>query len=484
MPSIESSSILPQEFGEECGVFGIVTPKNNSSQYTRLGLANLQHRGQAGSGIVSADGDRLHKVTGPGLVMQTFQDEFPFDMDLPGEISAGHTRYPTSQARKSPNLHLQPITDEKMRVAFAHNGNIADTSPLESFLDEKGIDHRGLNDSEMMHAGVTYFVAKGASLGEAVQKTAPYFKGSYSALFADKNMLVAIRDPKGIRPLSIGRKNGGYAVSSETCAFNSLEIEAIRDVMPGEMAIIGKNGIHSEQLERGEQRLDIFEYIYFARPDSEIFGQSVASVRKRLGANLANEMHSQHIQADMVIGVPNSGIPSAIGFSQESGVPYDEGIVKNLYVGRTFIEGATREEKVRLKLNPIRQILEGKDVIVVDDSIVRGTTSKALVEMLRRNGVRSLHLAIPCAEVIFPDFYGIDTPRQEELFSYKHKTAEEKRLALNVDSLNFLSYEGMIDAMRLPEEIFSTSAFSGDYPIDIGKRASEVDWARRTNGRF
>ncbi len=477
--SKENSLLLP-ELREKCGVFGMITPGEDAFPYVRLGLANLQHRGQTGSGIATSDGSHLHHKSGEGYVMQTFQDDFDYRTNLPGEIAEGHTSYPTSRASKDKRVHLQPVMDEGGLVAFAHNGNLADTSKLERFMDKKGIPNNGYNDSEMMQAGVAYEMKKGAPLEEAVAKMTPHFTGSYSALFMDKSKIVAIRDPRGIRPLSIGSQNGSYAFSSETCAFSSLGISHVRDVSPGEMVILDGNRIRSEILEKGKQKLDIFELIYFARPDSELLGQSVKMVRERLGINLAREMKAKNIDADIVIGVPNSGIPSAIGFAHEADIKYDEAIIKNLYVGRTFIgDDETREANINLKLNPIRAALQDKDVIVVDDSIVRGKTSIALVKMLRRNGVRRLHLAIPSPEVLYPDFYGIDTPRQEELFAYMHKTPKERELALGVDSLTYLSYQGMIDATGLSEKMFSTSAFTGKYPIDIGKWKSKVDWSQR-----
>lgn len=409
---------------------------------------------------------------------------------MPGGISIGHTRYGTSGG----NYHVQPVLSEDGLFASAHNGNIPDTTKLEEFLDEKNISNPGFNDSEMMHAGIEYYIKKGAPLEEAVEKAFPLFTGAWSLVMMDKEKLVAARDPKGIRPLSIGKGHHGYVVSSETGAFGPLEVTFKRDVHPGEMVVIDHNGMRSVELAEGEQHLDVFEFVYFARPDSYLLKQNVEIARQRMGKRIAQEMANwdKQVKADVVIGIPASGLSAARGFAEESGIPLDEGaIVKNNFMMRTFItpesdghknngrsiiakHRSDRAQSIRMKLNPIRELIEGKRVIAIDDSIVRGNTYRTIGEILRDAGAREVHMISSSPEVYYPDFYGIDTPQQSELFANQHKTNEERRLALSADSLHYLSYEGMIEAIGIPEDQLSTSSFSGIYPADIGKRTLEI----------
>lgn len=492
MSSPENHRLLPVELNEKCGVFGAFFPDVNSAPYSMLGLISLQHRGQESAGIVSSDGEKLNFHKGKGLVLQVFNEDFDFD-SLPGGISIGHTRYGTSGDK----THFQPVVGSSEKFALAHNGNLPDTSKLEEFLDEKCIPNPGLNDSELMHAGVEYYLNKGTPLEEAIEKASPLFTGAWSLVMMNNEKLVAARDPKGIRPLSIGKGHHGYAFSSETCAFGPLDISHIRDVLPGEMVIVDHNGMRSVELSRGEQKLDVFEFVYFAKPDSYLLGQNVEMVRRKMGKRLAQEMSDweKPIRADIVMGVPDSGLSAARGFSDESGIHREEGFVKNRYMGRTFInpeentvnngrailarEKSTRSQNVKMKLSVLSEFVKDKRVIVIDDSIVRGNTYRTVGQILRDAGAREIHVVVSSPPVYYPDFYGIDTPEQCELFANQHKTLEEMRIALGADSLHYISYEGLTESIGVPEELLSTSAFSGIYPVDIGKRTQEVQKINR-----
>lgn len=499
MLSPENNRILPPELKEKCGVFGTFYPQIDSSPYTELGLVGLQHRGQESAGIVSSDGGKkLAAQRGDGLVYQVFPGNYDYG-NLPGGISIGHTKYGTSRVMDGANCHLQPVVGKLGKFALSHNGNLPDTTALYDFFEQKGIPNPGYNDSEMMHAGIEYYIRKGAPLEEAIEKASPLFTGAWSLVMMDKEKLVAARDPKGIRPLSIGKGHDGYAFSSETCAFKPLDINPIRDVAPGEMIIVDHNGMRSVELAKGEQHLDVFEFVYFAKPDSYLLGQNVEIVRERMGKIAATEMLNwdKPIKADVVIGTPASGSSAARGFANESGIPIAEGaIVKNNFALRTFQKPEVKEntnntrsnrtkeiseraKSIMMKLSIIPEKVKDLRVIVMDDSIVRGNTYRIVGELLRDAGAREVHMISSSPEVYYPDFYGIDTPEQGKLFANIHKTPEERRIALSADSLHYLSYKGMIEAIGVPEEMLSTSAFSGNYPVDIGKRAQEVERVNR-----
>src|SRR3989338_1335812 len=466
-----------KEFGEKCAVFGLYNRSDHLEvgRITADGLHALQHRGQEGSGIATSDGSTISIHKRKGLVKQVYDDEDPasFNFDLlPGNMAIGHNRYATS-SKKSSDCHLQPVIDTEKKLTLVHNGNLPDTEKVEKFLETYGINTSDLNDSEMMHAAILHFKNIGASLDEAVVKAIPLFKGAFSLLAMDNKQIVVARDERGLRPFSIGALNGGYVFSSETCALDAIGARYIRDINPGEMITANENGLRSFEHSRGEQRLDIFEFIYFARPDSVLLGKSVLVAMKNLGEMTAKE--TSYNNADIIIDVPDSGTPGAIGYAQESGIPYEEGLIKNRYTGRTFQRPGQdrRVSEVLQKLNPVREVLHNKRVIVVDDSIVRGTTSRELVRMLRNAGARKIHMRITSPPVKFPDYYGIDTPDQRALIG-AHKSVSEICEYIGADSLEFLSYDGMISAIGLPESMLSTSCFTGDYPIDIGKRREEI----------
>lgn len=453
---------------EKCAVFGIFGPNNEAARVTYYGLWALQHRGQESSGISSSDGKKIYRHASNGLVANVYREE---DLDnLPGNVAIGHNRYATSgDARENYN---QPIINLDKTFAFAHNGNLPDTSSLVKFLQKNKVKTAKLNDSHMMAVAIDIFIAKGQPLEQAIKSAYPLFQGVFSAVAMDTTQLIAFRDHCGIRPLSIGKMGDSYVVSSETCAFETIGAKYIRDVLPGEMVIIDKNGIKSEQIVPGTQKLDIFEFVYFARPDSILLGQRVNSVRQRFGAEIAKE---HKVSADVVIPVPDSSIPAAIGYAEASGIPFDMGLVKNRYIHRTFIQPTAemRKRDVKMKLNPVNESIAGKRVVLVDDSIVRGTTMRQVVHMIREAGAKELHVVISCPPVKYPDFYGINTPEQDDLISSR-LSVEEICKYIGADSLHFLSYAGMIRATKLPQNVFSMSCFNGIYPIDIGNAAKKV----------
>lgn len=458
---------VDHRFSEKCAVFGIYGSEA-AARTTYFGLWALQHRGQEGSGIVSSDGTKLHRFADFGLVAHVYEES---DLtNLPGKIAIGHNRYATSG--ESSGDFLQPFLDEDCEFAIAHNGNLPDTTKLQEFLTSNDIDHKDLNDSQMMYKAICHYMSKGASLADAITQAYPLFTGVFSCVAMDKDQLIAFRDHCGVRPLSIGQlSDEGYVISSETCAFETIGAKYVRDVEPGEMVVVNKDGITSHQLAKPNPKFDIFEYVYFARPDSVIMGKSVSTVREDLGKNMAEEFG---IEADVVIPVPDSSVPAALGYSEKSGIKFSMGLVKNRYINRTFIQPTQelRKRDVQMKLNPVVDMIKGKRVILVDDSIVRGTTMRQVVDMLRSAGALEVHLAISSPPIRYPDFYGINTPRQGELIA-SHMTVEEMSENLGCDSLHFLSIDGMVSATGLPKDRFSLSFFDGIYPVDIGVRSKE-----------
>ena len=393
-------------------------------------------------------------------------------------MAIGHNRYATSGGFW--DKHAQPIlvsVGGGKQIAVAHNGNLPSTKKIEQFLRMKKISYQEKNDSEMIAQAIGCFVSEGNSLEEAIRKAYPLFTGVFCLLVMDEEKIVAVRDSFGIRPLVLGKLNGGFIVASETCALDIVGAEFMREVKPGEMVIISDSGLKPVQIEKGNQKLDTFEYVYFARPDSILMGKSVDQVRKNLGIELAKEFR---IKADIVIPVPDSAIPAAMGYSRQSGIPFEMGLIKNRYIHRTFIspEEHTRHRIVQLKLNPMKHVLQGKKVIVIDDSIVRGTTSKQIIKMIRNAGAKEVHLLVSSPPVKFPDFYGINTPDQKELIAAFKKIPEIEK-ELGVDSIHYLSLKGLIRAIGLPEDVLCTSCFTGNYPVDIGERATEVDFSIR-----
>lgn len=447
---------------EECGIFGVYN-HSEASNLAYLGLYALQHRGQEGAGICSSDGKHLHIEKSMGLVADIFTEKRL--KRLPGHIAIGHNRYST--AGSSVLKNVQPIVANFAlgSLAIAHNGNLVNAAELKKELEQEGAIFQSTSDSEVVVHLIAH--ANGDDPYERIIQALDRVIGAFSILILREKELIAVRDPYGVRPMCLGTVDGAYVVASETCALDLINATYIRDIEPGEMLIIGENGLKSARASASVRRAHcIFEFIYFSRPDSCIFGhQNVNEMRKEFGRQLAREALPE---ADIVIPVPDSGVPAAIGFSEESGIHFDFGLIRNHYIGRTFIEPkqSIRHFGVKIKLNPVKKLLEGKRVIVVDDSIVRGTTSKKIVKMLREvGGAKEVHLRISSPPTIGPCFYGIDTPTRQELIASTHMT-EEIRKYVTADSLSYLSIEGLRKIVP-DSENFCTACFDNNYPISF-----------------
>lgn len=466
--------LIDMQLTEKCAVFGIFGPEHKqqtgleAARLTFYGLWSLQHRGQESSGIASTDGDRIFRHAANGLVSTVYREE---DIEqLPGHIAIGHNRYSTSGG--ADECYNQPFVDHKRQFAFAHNGNLPDTTVLEDFLNERHVNLKQMNDSGMMTAAIGVYLDEGQTLSQAIQSAWPLFTGVFSAVVMGPDRLIAFRDECGVRPLSLAKLDDGYCVSSETCAFDTVGAEMVRDIEPGELIEISQSGVKSTQVKKPNPRLDIFEMVYFARPDSLLNGKRVGLIRQEFGVEMAKEFP---LDADVIVPVPESGIPAAQGYSMKTGVPFEMALIKNRYIHRTFIRptAALRERDLKMKLNPVTELLKGQRVVLVDDSIVRGTTMRHLVQMVFEAGAKEVHLIITCPPVKYPDFYGINTPRQNELMA-AYMTVDEIRDHVGATSLHFLSFDGMVRATGLRADQLTTSCFNGDYPISIGKRAKEI----------
>lgn len=446
---------------ECCGIFGIFAPGCDVTRLTTYALYALQHRGQESAGIACSDGEKLHLRKGPGLVSELLP-KFKDLEAMPAISAIGHVRYSTTGDTRPENAQPLLISYRHGSLAVAHNGNLVNGEELRERLEKEGSIFQTTTDSEL----ITHLVARYGynDLESSLKSVMPYLHGAYSFLFLTEDKLIAVRDPFGVRPLSLGQWQGHYVLASESCAFDTIGAEFVRDVEPGEMIVIDREGLKSYPvLPIRRSALCIFEFIYFARPDSNIGGENVHLVRKELGRHLARECPAD---ADVVTGVPDSSMAAASGFAEEAGLPYEIGLIKNRYIGRTFIQPSqqVRDIGVQLKLNPVHKVIEGKKVVVVDDSIVRGTTSKKLVSMFFRAGAKEVHLRISSPPVISPCYYGIDTPTYEELIGYK-RHVEEIRDRIGATTLGYLSLEGMLEAVGLPQDDFCVACFSGDYPI-------------------
>jgi len=438
------------------------------SRLSFFGLFSLQHRGQESSGIAVGDGQSIRSHKGLGLVTQVYTEEAI--QSLKGFCAIGHNRYSTSEGTGM--THAQPVVVRDGALALAHNGNLPSVKLLEEFLSARNVSIEGKNDSELMAEAIGYFMKVGSSLPEAVRQAFPFFTGAFSLVVMTKEALVAVRDGFGVRPLVMGTLNGGVVFASETCAFHSMGAEFLREVAPGEMVTVTKEGVRAQQLVPGRQRFDIFEFVYFARPDSTFMGRSVYEVRRNFGMQLAKEYKPE---ADIVVPVPETAVPMAAGYAHASGIPLELAFIKDRYIHRTFIEPDqhSRDLGVKLKLVPVPEILRGKRVILIDDSIVRGTTSRRIVKSLFEAGATEVHFLVSSPPILFPDFYGIDTPAQKDLIA-STKSVEEVGKFLGATSLYYLSLRGLIESTRLPRSVFNTSCFTGDYPIDIHERMREV----------
>jgi amidophosphoribosyltransferase len=445
---------------EECGIFGIFN-HSEAANLTYLGLYALQHRGQEACGIVSSDGTNLHAHKGMGLVADVFGNQEVFK-HLPGSAAIGHVRYSTTGSSVIKNV--QPIMVDYSRgsIAVAHNGNIVNSQIIKDELEAWGSIFQTTMDTEIIvHLLAT---SKTNSLLDRMTDSLQRIKGAYCLLFITETRMIAARDPHGYRPLCLGKLGEAYVVASESCALDLIEAEFIREIEPGEIIEITKNGISSHfPFKKVVPAPCIFEFVYFARPDSYIFGKNVYQVRKELGRQLAREYR---VEADMVIPVPDSGVPAAMGYAEEAGIPFELGLIRNHYVGRTFIEPqqSIRHFGVKIKLNPVRELLKGKRVIVIDDSIVRGTTSRKIVKMVRNAGASEVHVLISSPPTSYPCYYGIDTPNRKELISSSH-TVDEIRKYITADSLGYLSDVGLTKAVGTENSSYCRACFTGDYPI-------------------
>lgn len=450
---------------EECGVFG-VWGHHDPAPMCYYGLHALQHRGQEGAGIVATDGEFLRAVRGEGLVNDVF-DETKLEA-LQGKAAISHVRYATAGGSGLANVQPLLFNSTTGALAIAHNGNIVNATDLKRSLERQGSIFQTTSDTEVL----AHLIKRShlQSFEERAKQALRLLKGAFAFLILTEDFLMVAQDPNGMRPLSLGRLNGGFVVASETSAFDLIGAEVIRSVEPGEMLIIDDKGVRSSYYTEDRGRaICSMEYIYFSRPDSDIDGINIHSARKRLGIQLAKEVQ---IEADIVTGVPDSSISAAIGFSEQSGIPYEMGLIKNRYVGRTFIQPSQelRERGVKMKLSPVRQVVNGKRVVMVDDSIVRGTTSRRIVNMLKEAGASEVHVVISSPPLKNPCFYGIDISSDSELIA-ANNSVEEMREIIGADSLSFLSVDGLLGAIGRSPEAKNCgqclACFTGEYPTSI-----------------
>lgn len=456
-PPQDNNSLRPKHECGVCGVYG----HEDSSKLTYFGLYALQHRGQESAGIVASDGERVCIHKDMGLVPEIFSEDRL--QKLSGNLSIGHVRYSTTGASTITNTQPLLVTHRGKTLAVAHNGNLVNSIQLRRELEEKGSIFQTTMDSEV----ILHLMAGSSahSLEDALQETFIAVKGAFSMLLMTQKSLIAVRDPNGFRPLCLGKlSNGSYVVASETCALDLIEAEYVRDIEPGEILIISDDGLQSlYPWQKQRSSFCIFELVYFARPDSDIFGINVYETRKRMGQILARECR---IDADLVMPFPDSGNYAAIGYSQESGLPLEMGVIRNHYVGRTFIQPtqSMRDFNVRVKLNPVRSFLENKRVIIIEDSIIRGTTGKSRVQSLRNAGVKEVHMLVSCPPTRHPCYYGIDFPSSKQLIAWNNEVNSIAEY-LGLDSLYYLSLEGMVEATGMTMNDFCLACFNNVYPV-------------------
>ncbi len=455
--------------GEECGVFGVYAPGKSVGHLCYLGIFALQHRGQESAGIATSDGHHLTVVKDVGLVSSVFDDRTLVALD--GQMGIGHTRYSTTGSSAWKNS--QPMFRDvgHTQFALAHNGNLANTAEL---AEQAGmLPGMSNSDTEVMAELLsqqlsTHQGGSGIELETALQKVLPSLRGAFSLVITDTNRIFGVRDPNGFRPLCLGRLDGGWVLASESPALDIVGAHFVRELDPGEMVVIDRDGVRSLRPfpdERIDPTLCVFEFVYFARPDSTLYGQSVHAARVRMGEALANQ---SPVEADLVMGVPESGVPAAEGYARFSGIPFGQGLVKNRYIGRTFIAPTQdlRAQAVRMKLNPLRHNIEGKRLVVVDDSIVRGTTTRAMISMLREAGAAEVHLRISSPPYRWPCFYGMDTGTRAELLA-ANMEVEEIRDYLGVDTLSYLTLDRLVDATGATNAGYCTACLTGDYPVPV-----------------
>jgi len=446
---------------ECCGVFGVYAPNEDVARLTFFGLFALQHRGQESAGIATTDGKGLQVYAKMGLVSQVFSEDSL--TRLSGDIAIGHNRYSTRGSSRVSNVQPIIVGSGSNTIAVAHNGNIVNAEHLYQELCDKGYTFHTSTDSEVIANLI--LSAPDKDWVDKIRYAMHRLQGAYSLTMMTNHSLFGVRDPFGVRPLCLGSINGGWVIASESCALDHIGASFIREVEPGEIISVSGSGVDSYREEVGKKGLCIFEYIYFARPDSVINGRLLYPARQAMGRELARE---HPVDADLVMGVPDSATAAGIGYALESGIPLAEGLIKNRYVGRTFIEPdqRIRDLGVKLKFNPLPQMLDGKRVVVVDDSIVRGTTTPQVVKLLRRAGAREVHMRICAPPLRYPCFFGVDMATRWELIAAQ-KTIPEVRDFIGADSLGYLSIDGLIKAVGLPKDIFCLACFTGDYPIPV-----------------
>lgn len=450
---------------DECGVFGIYAPGEAVAKLTYYGLYALQHRGQESAGIAVSDGDTTTVIKDMGLVSQVFTER---DLNnLQGHIAVGHVRYSTTGSTNWENAQPVHKGNDRWSLSLAHNGNLVNATELRRRLERRGAEFQSTSDSEIIAELVISSSRK--TIESSVKDAIRQIKGAYSLVMMTEDKLIGVRDPNGVRPLSLGQMNGHYVLSSETCGLDVIGAEFLRDILPGEMVVIDAKGLTSYRIaEEAKPSLCIFEFVYVARPDSRLYGRTVAEARKRMGRELAKESPAD---ADLVIPVPDSGNAAAQGYAEASGIPYGEGFVKNRYIGRTFIQPSQtiRQLGIRLKLNPLREVIQGKRLVVVDDSIVRGNTSKKIVRMLKKAGAKEVHMRISSPPIEWPCFYGIDTAERRRLIA-ANLSVEQIQTFLGAESLRYLSHKGLVKAVGSPKNDFCMACFDGQYPIPIPSR--------------
>ena len=446
---------------ECCGVFGVYAPNEDVARLTFFALFALQHRGQESAGIATVNGKRIQVHTGMGLVSQVFGEDSL--SQLTGDIAIGHSRYSTRGSSRVANAQPLVLGKSSKTIAIAHNGNIVNAEHLHEELVDLGCTFRTSTDTEVIANLILSSPEK--DWADKIRYAMHRLQGAYSLVVMTHQGLFGVRDPFGVRPLCLGTIDSGWVIASESCALDHIGANFIREVEPGEIVSITENGIDSYREEVGRRALCIFEYIYFARPDSVINGRLLYPARQAMGVGLAEE---HPVDADLVMGVPDSATAAGIGYARESNIPLCEGLLKNRYVGRTFIEPdqRIRDLGVKLKFNPLPQILDGERAVVIDDSIVRGTTTPKVVELLRRAGVKEVHMRICAPPIRYPCFFGVDMATRWELIAAQ-KTVPEVRDFIGADSLGYLSIDGLIKAVALPKDIFCLACFTGDYPIPV-----------------
>jgi amidophosphoribosyltransferase len=461
---VETSPAFSEESFDKpranCAIVGVYAHPE-AAKLVYLSLYALQHRGQESSGIVSSDEQNLYRHVGMGLVTNVFSDASVFQR-LPGRLAIGHNRYSTTGSTVLNNAQPFVVSARHGPIAVSHNGNFVNSRTLRKKLEEEGSIFQTTSDTEV----ILHLMAKSQApdIVGRIKDTFRQLKGAYSLVIMTRSKLIAVRDPRGWRPLNIGRKGEAWLVASETCAFDLLDASYVREVEPGEVVVFDKNGTRSDFLdEKAERAACIFEFVYFARPDSKIFDENVDRARRRLGKNLANEHPAE---AEMVIAVPDSSNTAALGYARNSGIKYEIGLIRNHYIGRTFIhpEPSVRDFNVRVKFNPVKGVLEGRRVVVVEDSIVRGTTLRNLVRMLRKAGAKEVHVRISSPPIISPCYYGMDFPTKAELIA-ANQSVEEIKKYLEVDSLEYLSVEGLLKSVPHEKGGYCTACFTGQYPI-------------------